>query len=239
MTLFLGLSRAFVARFVTCLRCSVCHVPSLLGLSRVPAFIGGCLRFRLLPSLLVLSRAFVSARRVPLFSALAFVLGFGLPSFSASAFPRSRLWPSFSAFAFNTSSCLRSRLLSLFSARAFAAVSWGLVACFRCLACRVLPSLLCSVARASALGLCPWLILGLCLGSSSACALAHPRLVPWLILGLCLRLCPSRVFVSTLVVSPLLLLLLLVRVSSASIRLCFCYLFGLLWFMELFVYSFH
>ena len=50
---------------VACLRCSVCHVPSLLGLSR----------------------AFVSSRRVPLFSASAFVLGFCLryqllPSFS-------------------------------------------------------------------------------------------------------------------------------------------------------------
>ena len=50
----------------------------------------------------------------------------------------------------------------------------------------MLPSLLCSVARASALGLCPWLILGLCLGSYSACALAHPRLVPSVVPVACL-----------------------------------------------------
>ncbi len=58
VTLFLGFF------FAACLRCLVCHLPSLLGLLR----------------------AFVSSRRVPLFSALAFVLGFGL---------RSRLRPSF------------------------------------------------------------------------------------------------------------------------------------------------
>ena len=75
---------------VACLRCSVCHVPSLLGLSR----------------------AFVSSRRVPLFSASAFVLGFGI---------RSRLRHSFSAFAFVTSSCLRSRY-----------GLWGLVLCWFC-----------------------------------------------------------------------------------------------------------
>ena len=89
---------------VACLRCSVCHVPSLLGLSRVPAFIGGCLRF----SAFAFVARFVACLRFP--SSSASVLGFGFRSqlrhsFLASAFVpgfgiRSRLLPSLPALAF-------------------------------------------------------------------------------------------------------------------------------------------
>jgi hypothetical protein len=70
-----GLSRDFVSWLVACLRCSVCRAPSLLGLSCVPAFIDGCLRFRLLLW----------------FSAFAFVFD---PCFRCSCPPRSfiALW---------------------------------------------------------------------------------------------------------------------------------------------------
>jgi hypothetical protein len=62
VTLFLGLSRAFVARFVARLRCSACRV-SLLS-STVAFVFGFCFGSRLLP--LFSTRAFAAlARRVP------------------------------------------------------------------------------------------------------------------------------------------------------------------------------
>ena len=117
-----GLNLRFLFVFGSCLRwcfVGVCHVPSLLGWSRAHAF-GICLRFRLLASFSALpslsafafvfdscfccpSRAFVALARCACFRVSACVLVLGLCLCGL---------------------CLRSRLVLLHSACAFASPSW-------------------------------------------------------------------------------------------------------------------